>query len=94
MNKIYEQSKDQHIRNYVVYTQSGKTNLYTDAACTAGNELNKEQLVDIFNKGFVIAVGTKYYTPVALDAASAKATVTYLGGASNAAETRESKEKA
>lgn len=52
MNKIYEQAKDLHVKNYVVYGKAADHKLYLEAAYT--NQVDQADLEDMFAKGLVL----------------------------------------
>lgn len=52
MNRIYEQAKDLHVKNYVVYGKAADHKLYLEAAYT--NQVEQADLEDMFAKGLVL----------------------------------------
>ena len=64
---LYEQSKDLHIRNYIVYADTAKNYVYADAACTTGKELTKDELIEAFKKNILVKIGSDFYAPTQLD---------------------------
>lgn len=64
---LYEQSKDLHIRNYIVYADKSKNYVYADAACTTGKELTKDELIEAFKKNVLVKIGSDFYAPTQLD---------------------------
>lgn len=64
---LYEQSKDLHIRNYIVYADTTKNYVYADAACTTGKELTKDELIEAFKKNVLVKIGSDFYAPTQLD---------------------------
>lgn len=67
IDHLYEQSKDLHIRNYVVYADTSKNYVYADAACTTGKELTKDELIEAFKKNVLVKIGSDFYAPTQLD---------------------------
>lgn len=67
IDHLYEQSKDLHIRNYVVYAETSKNYVYADAACTTGKELTKDELIEAFKKNVLVKIGSDFYAPTQLD---------------------------
>lgn len=66
MNKIFEQSKDLHVANYVVYGKAADKKLYIDAAFTT--QADEADVADAFTKGrLLVAVGDVSYVPVAME---------------------------
>lgn len=71
MNKIFEQAKDLHVRNYVVYGKTGDKKLYYDAAYKT--QVTQADLEDAFTKGALLVVdGANKLVPVALAANTVK----------------------
>ena len=64
---LYEQSKDLHIRNYLVYADTTKNYVSADAACTTGKELTKDELIEAFKKNVLVKIGSDFYAPTQLD---------------------------
>lgn len=65
MEKKFEQAKDLHVRNYVVYGKAADKKLYYDAAYT--KQVSKADLEDAFNKGALLIVdGSNKLVPVVL----------------------------
>lgn len=65
MNKIFEQAKDLHVRNIVVYGNSEDNALYIDAEFTT--QVKQVELEDAFMKGaLLINDGTNILVPFAL----------------------------
>lgn len=80
MNKIFEQSKDLHVRNYVVYGNASDNKLYYEATYT--NQVTEADLVDAFVKGaLLIDDGTNKLVPVSI----ADNTVKTIDGTSSSA---------
>lgn len=81
MNKIYEHSKDVHVKNYVVYGKTGDKKLYYEPEYKT--QVSKADMEDAFLKGLLlIDDGTNKLTPVAMTAA----TVTTVNAGSTAVE--------
>lgn len=69
MNKIYEQAKDLHVRNYEVFGNGGK--LYYDAEFT--KQVTQADMIDAFVKGaLLIVVGADKMVPVVLSGDAVK----------------------
>ena len=66
MNKIYEQAKDLHVRNYVVFGNTIDDKLYYEAEFT--NQVTQADLEDAFVKGALLIddAGVKF-VPVSLN---------------------------
>ena len=52
MKTIYEQAKDLHVKNYVVYGKAADSKLYAEAAYT--NQIEQAALEEMFSKGLVL----------------------------------------
>ena len=66
MEKVYEQAKDLHIRNFVVYGKAADSKLYYESNYTT--QVGKEVAEDAFKKGSLLIVDDgKYFIPVALN---------------------------
>ena len=67
MNKIYEQLKDLHVRNYVVFGKAADNKIYYDAAYET--QVTEADLKDAFLKGALLIdnAGEKL-VPVSLNA--------------------------
>ena len=61
--KIFEQAKDIHVKNYIVFGKSADGKLYYEAAYT--NQVSLADAKDAFNKGILaINVSDAIYIPV------------------------------
>ncbi len=52
MEKVFEQLKDLHVKNYVVFGKAADHKLYAEAAFT--NQIEQAALEDMFAKGLVL----------------------------------------
>lgn len=81
MDKIYDQSKDKYVANYIVYGKvndvSDTPNAYTDSECTVA--IKKKELMDVFLKGrILIKIGEAYFVPSALGVEGGICMVSYI----------------
>ena len=77
MDKIYEQSKDLHVRGTIFYPSSNKNLAYTDPDCE--EKATKEEVIDAFVKGtMVISRDGHIYKPIDLDIREEYVTAMYL----------------
>lgn len=76
--KIYEQAKDLHVRNIVLYNVNNQ--IAYDSAGT--NLLSKEEIVDAFLKGCVVNNNGSYTTPTGVNVDGDTATLVFDGGSS------------
>ena len=81
MDKIYDQSKDKYVANYIVYGKvndvSDTPNAYADSECTVA--IKKKELMDVFLKGRVlIKIGESYFVPSVLISEGGICTVGYI----------------
>lgn len=75
MNKIFEQSKDQHVSANVIYGKAdGKA--YADAACTV--QMTTAELKEAVIKRAIIQIGTDIFIPVAFTVVSKAGVVRYV----------------
>lgn len=66
MNKIFEQSKDLHVANYVVYGKAADKKLYVDAAFTT--QADEADVADAFAKGrLLVVLGDAHHAPVIVE---------------------------
>lgn len=64
LTKFYEQGKDLHVANYLVYGKTADHKLYADEKCT--EKVTKAEIEDAFKKGrLVIVEGANYFVPIA-----------------------------
>lgn len=80
MERIYEQSKDLHIRNLVAYGKASDHTLWADAEFT--NYLEAEVVKNAFLKDMLIILdNTTYKKPVSLDASNKYVTAEVVSSA-------------
>lgn len=75
MDRIFEHSRDLHVRNYVVYAGSDGY-AYVDAEET--EQITGSRLADVFKKGLLVEDGGKFYVPTAMVYEDGVATITYV----------------
>lgn len=85
MSKVYDNSKDVHVRATRVYPKVGDTYAYLDAA--GMTTINAVTLKDLFEKGILITDGAIEYKPVQFKLAAGVATITYVKTDGTAATT-------
>lgn len=76
MNKIFQDSEDQHVVATLVYKKTGDAYAYSDAATTV--KINAATLKDLFEKGAIVIEGAVEYKPVSFGIASTVGTLTYV----------------
>ena len=70
LHKFYEQGKDLHVANYIVYGKTADHKLYADKALK--ETVTTVEIEDAFKKGrLVIIEGTNYLVPIGFSAAGA-----------------------
>lgn len=90
MERIYEQEKDLHIRNNLVYGKTADKKLYYDAAYT--RQVTCEDLREAFKKGFLLIFdGANYLIPVSIpmDSDASPNKVKTVGAGTSAVELTE-----
>lgn len=60
MNKIFNDANDVPVAAYIVYANTNN-NLFYDAACTEGNEVDADDCLNLFFKGVVCVKDDVYY---------------------------------
>ena len=45
MTVVYADSEEKYVKNVILYGETSNNYLFTDAACTEGNELDKDTLM-------------------------------------------------
>lgn len=75
MDRIFEHSRDLHVRNYVVYAGSDGY-VYVDAEET--EQITGSRLADVFKKGLLVEDGGKFYVPTAMVYEDGVTTITYV----------------
>lgn len=75
MDRIFEHSRDLHVRNYVVYAGSDGY-AYVDAEET--EQITGSRLADVFKKGLLVEDGGKFYVPTAMVYEDGVTTITYV----------------
>ena len=75
MDRIFEHSRDLHVRNYVVYSGSDGY-AYADAEKT--EQITASRLADAFKKGLLVEDGGKFYVPTAMVYEDGVTTITYV----------------
>jgi hypothetical protein len=76
MDKIYENSKDLHIRKTCIYVKTGNAYAYSDAATTV--KIDAATLKDLFQMGIVVIDGNIQYSPVSFKMDAAVGSITYV----------------
>lgn len=76
MNAIYGNSEQKYVKNVILYSKTGKTNLYVDAACTDNAELDRETVLNIAMTGLIVCYDDEYYFPIAFADETTYASVT------------------
>ena len=76
MNRIFQDSEDQHVVATLVYKKTGDAYAYSDAATTV--KINAATLKDLFEKGAIVVEGAVEYKPVSFGIASTVGTLTYV----------------
>lgn len=61
MDKVFENAKDLHVRQYIVY-QDSNGDLFHDEDCT--KEVKAEDCLDLFFKGVAVCVDGVYYKAI------------------------------
>ncbi len=75
MDRIFEHSRDLHVRNYVVYAGSDGY-AYVDAEET--EQITGSRLADVFKKGLLVEDSGKFYVPTAMVYEDGVTTITYV----------------
>jgi hypothetical protein len=76
MDKIYEDSKDLHVRKTCIYVKTGNAYAYSDVATTV--KIDAASLKDLFLKGAVVIDGAVQYNPTSFKMDATVGTVTYV----------------
>lgn len=64
--KIYTDSEEKYVANYVLFAATGKLFTFTDAEMT--KKATKDEVVNMFMKGVVVNYNGELYYPVECDA--------------------------
>lgn len=75
MDKVYEHSRDIHVRNTYVYAKALDPYAYLDKA--KKEKVSAEMLADLFAKGVIVVDGDNHYHPVSFNVTTGVATLTY-----------------
>lgn len=75
MDRIFEHSRDLHVRNYVVYAGPDGY-AYVDAEET--EQITGSRLADVFKKGLLVEDDGKFYVPTAMVYEDGVTTITYV----------------
>lgn len=63
--KIFADSEEKFVANYMLFAATGKLFTFTDAAMT--KKATKDQVVEMFKKGVVVSYNNELYYPVECD---------------------------
>lgn len=85
IDKIYEDAKDLHVADYILYAKKGDTKLYTDEAFKV--QAGTATALECFNKGCLVKYDDGMYSPVSATVTSnvASLTIVVAGTASGGA---------
>ena len=95
MDVIYADAEEKFVTNFILYGKTGDNYLYTDAACTEANRVDKDVLMNICKKGLLVSYDGTFYNPLMFKDNTANVAVTFataISASASAATTLYSKE--
>lgn len=82
MSKIFANSEEKYVANYMLFADASHLFAFVDAEMT--KKATKSEVVNMFKKGVAVDYAGKLYAPVACDASSDVAKLTLATVGSNA----------
>lgn len=64
MKRVYADYEEKLVKTTVLYAKSADKHLCVDSACTEGDRIDKDALMNLLMKGLTISYDGAYYRPI------------------------------